>query len=88
MRLLLVQPAAKYPDRRPLRSRTRWLVGITLPYRAGLTPKNVVVDLADDRREPFLMAAPMTWWASPAPAPPRPGPTRLPSPNLLAFFAA
>jgi hypothetical protein len=51
MRLLLVQPTTKYPDRRPLRSRTRWLVGITLPYLAGLTPKNVVVDLADDRLE-------------------------------------
>jgi hypothetical protein len=24
MRLLLVQPTTKYPDRRPLRSRTRW----------------------------------------------------------------
>jgi radical SAM superfamily enzyme YgiQ (UPF0313 family) len=51
MRLLLVQPTTEYPDRRPLRSRTRWLVGITLPYLAGLTPKNVVVDLADDRLE-------------------------------------
>jgi hypothetical protein len=28
MRLLLVQPTTKYLDRRPLRSRTRWLVGI------------------------------------------------------------
>uniref|UniRef100_A0A7C3V4J7 B12-binding domain-containing radical SAM protein n=1 Tax=Desulfobacca acetoxidans TaxID=60893 RepID=A0A7C3V4J7_9BACT len=49
MRLLLVQPTTKYPDRRPLRSRTRWLAGITLPYLAGLTPKNVMVDLVDDR---------------------------------------
>jgi hypothetical protein len=31
MRLLLVQPTTEYPDRRPLRSRTRWLAGITLP---------------------------------------------------------
>jgi radical SAM superfamily enzyme YgiQ (UPF0313 family) len=53
MRLLLVQPTTKYPDRRPLRSRTRWLVGITLPYLAGLTPKDVVVDLVDDRLYPL-----------------------------------
>jgi len=51
MRLLLVQPTTKYPDRRPLRSRRRWLVGITLPYLAGLTPKKVMVDLVDDRLE-------------------------------------
>mgnify|MGYP005841265723 CR=1 FL=1 len=53
MRILLVQPTTKYPDRRPLRSRTRWLVGITLPYLAGLTPKDVAVDLVDDRLSPL-----------------------------------
>jgi len=53
MRLLLVQPTTKYPDRRPLRSRSRWLVGITLPYLAGLTPRDVVVDLVDDRLSPL-----------------------------------
>lgn len=53
MRLLLVQPTTKYPDRRPLRSRTRWLVGITLPYLAGLTPKDVQVQLVDDRLSPI-----------------------------------
>jgi len=53
MRLLLVQPTTKYPDRKPLRSRSRWLVGITLPYLAGLTPKDVVVDLVDDRLSPL-----------------------------------
>ena len=53
MRLLLVQPTTKYPDRRPLRSRNRWLVGITLPYLASLTPKNVMVDLVDDRLDPI-----------------------------------
>ena len=53
MRLLLVQPTTKYPDRRPLRSRTRWLVGITLPYLAGLTPRDVQVDLVDDRLSPL-----------------------------------
>jgi|UniRef100_A0A7C5AK04 radical SAM superfamily enzyme YgiQ (UPF0313 family) len=53
MRLLLVQPTTKYPDRRPLRSRTRWLVGMTLPYLAGLTPKGVQVQLVDDRLSPI-----------------------------------
>jgi radical SAM superfamily enzyme YgiQ (UPF0313 family) len=53
MRLLLVQPTTKYPDRRPLRSPTRWLVGMTLPYLAGMTPKNVQVDLVDDRLSPI-----------------------------------
>lgn len=54
MRLLLVQPTTKYPDRRPLRSRSRWLAGITLPYLAGLTPREVMVDLADDRLSAIL----------------------------------
>jgi radical SAM superfamily enzyme YgiQ (UPF0313 family) len=49
MRILLVQPTTKYPDRRPLRSRTRWLLGMTLPYLAGLTPRGIQVDLVDDR---------------------------------------
>ena len=49
MRILLVQPTTKYPDRRVLRSRTRWLLGITLPYLAGLTPRAIQVDMADDR---------------------------------------
>jgi radical SAM superfamily enzyme YgiQ (UPF0313 family) len=53
MRILLVQPTTKYPDRKPLRSKTRWLVGITLPYLAGLTPKGIQVDLADDRLTPL-----------------------------------
>ena len=49
MRILLVQPTTKYPGGRVLRSRTRWLLGITLPYLAGLTPRGIMVDLADDR---------------------------------------
>jgi radical SAM superfamily enzyme YgiQ (UPF0313 family) len=53
MRILLVQPTTKYPDRRPLRSRSRWLVGITLPYLAALTPPDIQVDLADDRLGPI-----------------------------------
>ncbi|MEJ5331012.1 MAG: radical SAM protein [Desulfobaccales bacterium] len=53
MRILLVQPTTKYPDRRPLRSRKRWLLGITLPYLAALTPPGVDVELADDRLSPI-----------------------------------
>ena len=53
MRILLVQPTTKYPNLKPLRSKTRWLVGITLPYLAGLTPKGIQVDLADDRLAPI-----------------------------------
>jgi len=49
VRILLVQPTTYYPDGRPLRSKTRWLVGITLPYLAGLTPQGIQVDLVDDR---------------------------------------
>ena len=53
MRLLLVQPTTYYPDGRPLRSKTRWLLGITLPYLAGLTPKGIQVDIVDDRLSPI-----------------------------------
>jgi radical SAM superfamily enzyme YgiQ (UPF0313 family) len=53
MRILLVQPTTKYTDRRPLRSRSRWLLGMTLPYLAGLTPRGIQVDLADDRLGPI-----------------------------------
>ncbi|HZE21128.1 MAG TPA: cobalamin-dependent protein, partial [Desulfobaccales bacterium] len=53
MRILLIQPTTKYPDRKPLRSKTRWLVGMTLPYLAGLTPRDIQVDLADDRLGPI-----------------------------------
>jgi len=53
MRILLVQPTTKYPHLKLLRSRTRWLLGITLPYLAALTPKGVQVDLVDDRLMPI-----------------------------------
>ncbi len=53
MRILLVQPTTKYPDGHPLRSRTRWLLGITLPFLAGLTPKGHQVEICDDRLGPI-----------------------------------
>ncbi len=53
MKILLVQPTTLYPDKRPLRSKTRWLLGLTLPYLAGLTPRHICVELADDRLGPI-----------------------------------
>lgn len=53
MRILLVQSTTKYPHRKPRRSRRRWVLGITLPYLAALTPKGVQVDLVDDRLMPI-----------------------------------
>lgn len=53
MRILLIQPTTYYPDRRALRSKRRWLLGITLPYLAALTPKGIQVDLVDDRLSPI-----------------------------------
>lgn len=41
MKILPVQPTTKYPNRKPLRSKTRGLVGITLPYLAGPPTENV-----------------------------------------------
>jgi hypothetical protein len=69
MRILLVQPTTKYPGGRVLRSRTRWLVGITLPYLAGLTPRGIMVDLADDRLMDIPYHRQYDLVGSPPPAP-------------------
>ncbi|OPX19275.1 MAG: B12-binding domain-containing radical SAM protein [Desulfobacca sp. 4484_104] len=53
MRILLVQPTTFYPDKRILRSKTRWLLGLTIPYLAGLTPRHIQVDVVDDRLRPI-----------------------------------
>jgi hypothetical protein len=53
VRILLVQPTTYYPGKKALRSKTRWLLGLTLPYLAGLTPKHITVELADDRLGPI-----------------------------------
>jgi radical SAM superfamily enzyme YgiQ (UPF0313 family) len=53
VRILLVQPTTYYPGKKALRSKTRWLLGMTLPYLAGLTPKHITVELADDRLGPI-----------------------------------
>jgi len=48
-----VQPTTFYPDKRILRSKTRWLLGLTIPYLAGLTPRHIQVDVVDDRLRPI-----------------------------------
>ncbi|MFP3866907.1 MAG: B12-binding domain-containing radical SAM protein [Desulfobacteraceae bacterium] len=53
MRILLVQPTTFYPDGRILRSKTRWLLGLTIPYLAGLTPRHIQVEVVDDRLRPI-----------------------------------
>lgn len=53
MRILLVQPTTRYPNNKLLRSKTRWLLGLTIPYLAGLTPRSITVEVADDRLGPI-----------------------------------
>lgn len=49
MKLLLVLPTTVHKDGSPLRSKRRWVMGLALPYMAGLTPKPWDVELVDDR---------------------------------------
>jgi radical SAM superfamily enzyme YgiQ (UPF0313 family) len=51
MKLLLIQPTTTYKDGTPLKSKRRWIMGLALPYLAGLTPRDVEVTLVDDRME-------------------------------------
>jgi len=53
VRILLVQPTTFYPNKRILRSKTRWLLGLTIPYLAGLTPRHIQVEVVDDRLRPI-----------------------------------
>ena len=53
MRILLVQPTTYYPGKKALRSKKRWLLGMTLPYLAGLTPRSIAVEMVDDRLAPI-----------------------------------
>src|SRR5262245_53838959 len=41
MRILLVQPTTLQRGGRPLKSRRRWILGLMLPYVAGITPPDV-----------------------------------------------
>ncbi len=49
MQLLMVQPTTIFKDGTPYKTKRRWVMGLTLPYLAGLTPCWVDVQLADDR---------------------------------------
>jgi len=51
LKILLVQPTTCFPDGTPYKSKTRWMMGLTLPYLAGLTPKGNDVTLIDDRMD-------------------------------------
>ncbi|BCS55597.1 B12-binding domain-containing radical SAM protein [Geobacter sp. SVR] len=49
MKLLIIQPTTSFQDGTPYRTKRRWIMGLTLPYLAGLTPPWVQVRLQDDR---------------------------------------
>ena len=51
MRVLLVQPSRLEPDGSVYKNSTRWLLGMTLPYLAALTPEGVEVVIKDDLYE-------------------------------------
>ncbi|WP_298434124.1 radical SAM protein [Geobacter sp.] len=49
MRLLIIQPTTTFGDGTSYRTKRRWIMGLTLPYLAALTPRGVEVELLDDR---------------------------------------
>ncbi|MBW1992429.1 MAG: B12-binding domain-containing radical SAM protein, partial [Deltaproteobacteria bacterium] len=51
MKILMIQPSRLLPDGRVLKRRQRWLLGMTLPYVAALTPKDIQVEIKDDLLE-------------------------------------
>jgi radical SAM superfamily enzyme YgiQ (UPF0313 family) len=51
MKILLIQPSRFQPDGRVEKRRRRWLLGMTLPYVAALTPPDVQVEIKDDLLE-------------------------------------
>src|SRR4051812_17052593 len=51
MKVLLVQPSRLQPDGSIYKNSTRWLLGMTLPYLAGLTPPGIDVSIKDDLYE-------------------------------------
>ncbi len=48
MKVLFVQPSRLNPDGTVYHARNRWLLGMTLPYLAGLTPREHDVEIKDD----------------------------------------
>lgn len=51
MKVLLVQPSRLLPDGGIYKNKTRWLLGMTLPYLAALTPSGIDVAIKDDLYE-------------------------------------
>ncbi|MDR3637134.1 MAG: radical SAM protein [Isosphaeraceae bacterium] len=58
MKVLLVQPSRLQPDGSVYKNRTRWLLGMTLPYLAALCPPGVAVTIKDDLYEDVDFDAP------------------------------
>jgi len=48
MKILLIQSSAYRENGRLDRRQNRWLLGMTLPYVAALTPKDIQVEIKDD----------------------------------------
>jgi radical SAM superfamily enzyme YgiQ (UPF0313 family) len=48
MKVLLIQSSRYWPNGRLDRRKSRWLLGMTLPYLAALTPKDIQVEIKDD----------------------------------------
>ena len=51
MKILLIQSSAYRENGRLDRRKNRWLLGMTLPYVAALTPKDIQVEIKDDMLE-------------------------------------
>ena len=51
MKVLLIQPSWLRPDGRLDKRHKRWLLGMTLPYVAALTPNDIRVEIKDDLLE-------------------------------------
>src|SRR5262245_62379107 len=58
MKVLLVQPSRLERDGSVYKNSTRWLLGMTLPYVAALTPPGVDVVIKDDLYEDITFDEP------------------------------
>lgn len=58
MKVLLIQPSRLEPDGSVYKNKTRWLLGMTLPYLAALTPPGIDVVIKDDLYEEIDVGQP------------------------------
>ncbi len=58
MKVLLVQPSRIESDGSIYKNKTRWLLGMTLPYLAALTPSDIDVKIKDDLYEDITFDEP------------------------------